>query len=102
MSTLEGRFRQYERWIVGAVLILLLLGCYFVIRPFLTAFIWGEIISLSTRGTYHRIQRLVGGRARLAAIVTTLLLVLVLLIPIAVLAVKVSAVVPAVAARVDQ
>jgi predicted PurR-regulated permease PerM len=102
MTVLVGRFRQYERWVVVAGLLLLLLGCYFVVRPFLTAFIWGGIISLSTRGIYRRVLRLVRGKAGLAATLTTLFLVLVMLIPIAGLSVKVASAMPAVAARVSQ
>jgi predicted PurR-regulated permease PerM len=102
MTVVEGRFRQYERWVVVAGLLLLLLGCYFVVRPFLTAFIWGAIISLSTRGLYRRVLGLVRGKAGLAATLTTLILVLVLLIPIAVLSAQVASGVPAVTARVSQ
>ena len=96
----EG-FRRYERYAVGLALLALLVGCFLVVRPFLTAFLWGAIISLSTRGLYRRAVRLVGGRRKLAATLTSLLLVLVLLLPIAALAVNVAAAMPTLSERFD-
>ena len=90
----EDRSRQYERYALFAAVALLVLGCYLVVRPFLTAFLWGGIIAISTRGLYERVSRLVGGRRKLAAALTALLLVAVLLIPIAALAINVAGEIP--------
>ena len=100
-STRSEGFRRYERYAVGFALLALLVGCFLVVRPFLTAFLWGGIISLSTRGLFTRARRLVGGRSKLAATLTTLLLVLVLLLPIALLAVNVAAAMPTLTERFD-
>ena len=81
---------RYERYIVGAILLLLLIGCYLVVRPFLTAFLWGGIIAMSTRGLYGKCLRLVRGRRKLAAALATLFLVAILLVPIAALAMNVA------------
>jgi predicted PurR-regulated permease PerM len=81
---------DYERYAVFAAILLLVVGCYMVIRPFLIAFIWGVIISISTRGLYRRCLRMVGGRAKLAAALAALFLVAVLLIPIAALALNLA------------
>jgi predicted PurR-regulated permease PerM len=81
---------DYERYAVFAAILLLVVGCYMVIRPFLIAFIWGVIISISTRGLYRRCLRIVGGRAKLAAALAALFLVTVLLIPIAALALNLA------------
>jgi len=99
----EGSLRtvRIERYVVGAALLLLLIGCFLVVLPFLTAAVWAVIISLSTRNLFHRIERLVGGRQKTAATLTALLLALVLLVPIAALAVKVSTGMPAITARVE-
>jgi predicted PurR-regulated permease PerM len=101
MSSVADRSR-YERYAVGAALLLLVVGCYFVIRPFLTAFLWGAIISLSTRGMYRWLLRRVGGRRKLAATLSTLALVLVLLIPISALAINLATEMPDLGARLDQ
>jgi len=91
--------RRYERYAVIAAVLLLLLGCYLVVRPFLTAFLWGSIISISTRGMYERALRLVRGRRKLAAGLTSLALVLILLVPIAALAVNLAAGLPDLGSR---
>jgi len=86
----RDRTRDYESYAVRAILLLLLLGCYLVVRPFLTAFLWGAIIAMSTRGLYQRCLRLVRGRRKLAAALATLFLVAILLVPIAALGVNLA------------
>jgi predicted PurR-regulated permease PerM len=98
----RDRVRDYESYALVAAIVLLLVGCYLVVRPFLTAFLWGAIISVSTQGLYHRILRLVRGRRKTAATLTTLSLVAVLLVPIAALAANVATGVPALSARLDE
>jgi predicted PurR-regulated permease PerM len=102
MSAEPDGSRRYERYAVGAALLLLVIGCYFVIRPFLTAFIWGSIISLSTRGIYRRILGWVRGRKRLAATLCSLALVVVLLAPITALAMNVVTEMPNLTSRFQQ
>ena len=92
---------DYERFAVFAAILLLVIGCYLVIRPFLIAFIWGVIISISTRGLYQRCLRLVGGRAKLAAALAALFLVAVLLIPIGALALNLADGIPKLIAWFD-
>ena len=47
----RDRTRDYESYAVRAILLLLLLGCYLVVRPFLTAFLWGAIIAMGIQRT---------------------------------------------------
>ncbi|HEX7253014.1 MAG TPA: AI-2E family transporter [Thermoanaerobaculia bacterium] len=100
MSKAPERSR-YERYILGAVLILLLLGCYLVVRPFLTAFLWGAIIAISTRGVYKRVLKLIGGRRKLASTLTAFLLAAVLLVPIGGFAIRLAAEMPELMDRVQ-
>ena len=97
-----GRSRDYERYALAVSVLLLVVGCYLVVRPFLTAFLWGGIISLSTRGLYERFRSMVGGRRKLAAFLAALSLVAILLIPIAVFAIRLGSRVPEVNARFDE
>ena len=90
-----NRTRDYDRYAVFAVLLLLAIGCYLVIRPFITAFLWGGILSLSTRGLYDRLRGLVGGRKRLAATLSGLAIAAVLFVPITAFAVKLAGELPA-------
>ncbi len=80
MST--DRTRDFERYAVTAALALLVFGCYLVIRPFITAFLWSGIITVSTWTIYLRARTLLGGRRGLAAAGMGLALTAVLLIPI--------------------
>ena len=94
--------RDFERYAVLAALFLLIIGCYLVIRPFLTAFLWGAIIAVSTRGLYQGLVRLARGRRRLASTLFALLLAGILFVPISVFAVRLAAGAPALVARVDE
>ncbi|HYX21087.1 MAG TPA: AI-2E family transporter [Thermoanaerobaculia bacterium] len=82
--------RQYERYAVFAAIVLLLVGCYLVVRPFLTAFLWGAILSLSTRGLFEKLRVLVGGRRRLAATLAGLTIAAVLFVPITAFAARLA------------
>jgi len=93
--------RDFERYAVLAALFLLTLGCYLVVRPFLTAFLWGAIIAVSNRNLYQRFVRLVRGREKLAAALFGLFLVAILFVPISVFAIRLAAGAPALIARVD-
>lgn len=56
-------------------------GCFLVLRPFLSALMWAIILCLSSWPLYARLVKLFGGRRTLAAAVMTLATVLVLLAP---------------------
>jgi predicted PurR-regulated permease PerM len=71
-----------EQWIGYAALALVLVGCFVVVRPFLTAILWAVILAFSTWPIFVRIERATGGRTTLSALTTTLLLVAVLIVPL--------------------
>ena len=96
-----NRSDDFERYAAIAALCLLVLGCYLVVRPFLTAFLWGGIIAVSTTGLFGRILKLTGRRRGLAATITVVALAATLLVPIAVLALKVATRWPAVSERLS-
>src|SRR5262249_20507670 len=85
---------DFERYAVTALLLLLLFACYLIVRPFLIAFLWGWIIAISTRGLYGKCVGLLRGRRKLAAALTTILLVAILLVPVAFLGASVADSVP--------
>jgi len=70
-----------ERKIGVAVLLLLLLGCLLVMLPFVSALLWAVVLSISTWPLYRRLLRLTGDRCTLAALIMTLAMVLVILLP---------------------
>jgi predicted PurR-regulated permease PerM len=77
-----AQFGSYIRTLLAlTVLVLLILGCILVMWPFVAAVIWAGVLSFSTWGLYCRIRQILGGRASLAALVVTLLLASVVVVP---------------------
>jgi predicted PurR-regulated permease PerM len=78
----ENRFEQ----IAGmAILLLLVLGCFVVLRPFVSAVLLALILSYSTYPIYAWCERILKGRKGLAATLMTSLVAVVLLIPVIIL-----------------
>lgn len=86
--------RDFERYAATAALLLLVAGCYLVLRPFLTSFLWGGIIAVSTRGLYYRVLSVTGDRHGLAAAFLGIALAAVLLVPLVVLGLQLTNRVP--------
>ena len=63
------------------VLALLATWCFYIVQPFITAVVWGIIISVAAYPGYLHLQKWFGGRRRLAATAFTVLALLALLIP---------------------
>ncbi len=74
----DGRI---ERYVGTALLLLLAIGCFVVLRPFLSAVIWAVILSFSTWPIYARIEKLLRGSRTLAAMLMTLLAAALFLLP---------------------
>ncbi len=67
------------------VLALLLTWCFKIIQPFIVPLIWGTIIAVALFPLYRRLQDLLGGRGKPAALVFTLVLLALLIVPTAML-----------------
>ena len=68
--------------IAGLVaLALLLVGCFLVLRPFLSALLWAGILSYATWPAYRRMLKLCRGRRSLASLAMVALVTLVLVVP---------------------
>jgi predicted PurR-regulated permease PerM len=73
-----------------ALLFLLLAGCALVLRPFLAAILWAAILAVSTWPVYVRVERFMGGYRTPAALVMTLLLASLLLVPFLLLGISLT------------
>jgi len=62
--------------------VLLAATCFLVLRPFLPLVVWGIIIAIAMYPGYRRVQNLLGGRRRLAAVVCTVFLFVLLILPV--------------------
>jgi len=65
---------------------LLVIGCILILRPFIPLVMWGIIIAIASYPTFRKLQGALGGRAALAAILWTLMLLAVLILPLVLLA----------------
>jgi predicted PurR-regulated permease PerM len=72
---------KLERNIGWAILLILLAGCLLVLRPFLSALLWAVVLCSSSWPVYRRLLHWLGNRRTLAALVMTLGMILIILLP---------------------
>jgi predicted PurR-regulated permease PerM len=77
---------RLERNITGILLLLLLVGCFLIMQPFISALLWAIILCFSTWPLYVRILKLFRGHRTLSALVMTLAMVLIVLLPFVLIA----------------
>ena len=78
MTKLTSKLEQNLGWIV---LLLLLGGCLLVLRPFVSALLWAAVLCFSSWPIYRRLLKLLGNRRTLAALLMSLGMMLVILLP---------------------
>ena len=78
--------KRIEQIVQVAAIVLLVVGCLVVLKPFLGALLAAAIVCFSTWPIYCFIEGKVGGRRWLAALVMTLLNLCVLVVPLALIA----------------
>lgn len=72
------------------LILLLIVGCVFVLYPFMAAMLFSAVVCVFTWPLYQRIWRMLGRRDMLAATVMTLLLLVAFILPMAYLAVHLT------------
>jgi predicted PurR-regulated permease PerM len=77
--------RALEVFIHLSLIVLLAATCFLILRPFIAVIAWGLTIAIAGYPAYRRLQKLLGGQGRSAAVVFTVLLLTVLIVPIALL-----------------
>lgn len=82
--------RRIERGVAILVVGLLLVGCFVVLRPFVSALLWSVILCFSTWPAYERLLNLLRGRRNLAAGLMTFGLVMFLLMPFLIVGVSLA------------
>jgi len=78
--------RAVEASIHIGLVILLAASCFLILRPFLALIAWGMIVAIAVYPRYRQLQRVLGGRGVLAAVLITLLLLALLIVPVGLLA----------------
>ncbi|QEL66292.1 hypothetical protein OTERR_28160 [Oryzomicrobium terrae] len=79
-----------DRWLAFVALALLIVGCFAVLRPFLTAMVWAAILVYSSWPLLGWLEKWLGGRRTLATLAFTLLTIGVLVAPFLVVSVTLS------------
>jgi predicted PurR-regulated permease PerM len=74
----NSKLEQSIGWIV---LFILLAGCLLVLRPFISALLWAVVLCSSSWPVYRRLLHWLGNRRTLAALVMTLGMILIILLP---------------------
>ena len=86
----ESNRTKLERTISAIVLVLLVAACLLVLRPFVSALLWAVVLCFSTWPIYSRLLRIVRRRRTLAALLMTISMILVLLLPFGIIAAAVA------------
>ena len=81
------RLDQVMGW---AALALLLVGCVTVLKPFVSAVLWAVVLGFCLWPVQRRFTQWLGGRRTLAALLTTLSIALVLVVPVVVIGVGIA------------
>jgi len=82
--------KRIEQMVQITVLVVLVVGCLLVLRPFVTALLGAAIMCFSTWPAYRHIERWTGNRRTLAALMMTLLLIVLVVLPLALIAASIS------------
>lgn len=79
-------FRDHvDLWLRFAFGALILIGCFFVIRPFLTAIVLAAILAVVSWPVYRRVLKFFGNNATLASCVMIAVIIITVLIPLSIL-----------------
>ena len=86
MNSIDHRERtRVELWIGGTGVVVLGLLCVLVLRPFISAALWAVILCFTTWPLFLRLEGLLGGRRTLSALIATLLLGAIIVVPVVIL-----------------
>lgn len=77
----EYLHKAYEIAIRLGLVGVLVFWCFQIASPFLTTILWGIIIAVALRSNHVRLQKAIGGRSVLAAVLLTLVLLSILIVP---------------------
>jgi predicted PurR-regulated permease PerM len=76
------RFQLTDRALGAGLVLLVLAGCFVVLRPFLSAILWACILTFSTWPLFLRLKLLLGDRPALSALVMTIAMAALLVVPL--------------------
>ncbi|MFN9154846.1 MAG: AI-2E family transporter [bacterium] len=81
---------QLERYAQIAGVAVLVVGCFYVVSPFVASVLFAAVVCTTTWPVFVRIRRRVGDRPVVASLLMTTLLALVVIVPVALLAIALT------------
>jgi predicted PurR-regulated permease PerM len=81
----QRTFRHVEQLLGVGLLVLILAGCFVVLRPFISVILWATILCYATWPACEWLTQRLGGRRSLAALIMTALLVVLMALPVVLL-----------------
>jgi predicted PurR-regulated permease PerM len=81
---------QLEKYAQIAGVVVLVVGCFYVVSPFVASVLFAAVVCATTWPLFLRLRRRVGERPVVAALLMTLLLALVVIVPVALLAIALT------------
>ncbi len=81
LSGMAAPRTRLDRSLAWGIPLALLVGCIFVLRPFISPLLWAVVLSFSCWPIFGRLLKVLGNRRTLAALVMTLAMVLIVLLP---------------------
>ena len=85
---------QIERYARISAIVVLIVGCFLVLRPFIAAIALAAIVCMCTWPAYQRLLRFCKQRVTLSALIMTLGLVIMVIVPLSLLAASLTNAVP--------
>ena len=76
------RAKQIEQVAGVSIIALLVIGTIVLVLPFLPAILWAVVFAVTTWPLFAKIEKALGGRTSLAAVIPTLLLALIFFLPL--------------------
>jgi predicted PurR-regulated permease PerM len=82
--------RSLRQFVQLAAIGIVVVGCYQVLLPFIPAILFAVVVCISTWPLYERLRRVLRGKSTLAALAMVLLLMVLVIVPSALLAVRLT------------
>lgn len=87
---MEQPIKKIESIAGIALISLLVVGCFVILRPFISAMLWAGILCFSTWPLLIRLEKLFRGRRQIAALAMTLIVTFVLVVPFVIVGTKMA------------
>jgi predicted PurR-regulated permease PerM len=91
---MSERAKQIEQVVSLSIIALLIIGSTVIVLPFLPAILWALVFTVTTWPFFIKVEKILGGRTSLAAVVPTFLLALIFFLPLVYVGSKLASQVP--------